>query len=298
MELIELDCRLDVLGLSVLNYFKNIPVFKNSILAGGYIRDLICKKQFKDIDIFIPRNTVYDVMNGLQGLSSDYKVIKMGEAQNFHKFKSYSTGFVTYDLLYLDAIPIQIIMTPFRENFKNSLIDSFDYGLCQVLAEDQSIYGTAEFLYDKKNNCASLLTLEDISHLPRHMKRFVRFTEKFPDLQFRCPRLKMNYEKKKEDTVKVKDPVWYTSVGAGTLAANAPTNNPMHLILYTDIELLNMTLSDVTFEHNSLDWNILDQMLGSSNANIAEHGQSLIDEWDGLHPETTANHLDGPLEQI
>ena len=193
------DYKLDPLGSSVLKYIKSIKGLEKGVLAGGYLRDLVGKKMFKDIDIFLPRQDLGVTNNIIKGLSGDYKYVT-GKHETFGHSAYNSLQFYVWDVNNLGEIPIQIIVTTFPErDFLPNLIKSFDFGMCQIFTEDSDIYATENFNYDMKFNIATLLNLDKISRLPNHMKRFFRFEEKYEGLKFNCPALEL---KKKEK------PIW------------------------------------------------------------------------------------------
>lgn len=188
-------------GQVLLTQLKEIPEFKNAIIAGGYIRDNINNKKFKDIDIFLPvfrrgdyRDRILKIKD-IPGLQQD-PVPK-------EKYKGYHT-FYTSDWVW-NNIPVQIIGHRFKdENFAEDLLQTFNFNIDRCYYDGIDTVITPEAQKDMDSATITLNQLKDLSYLPTAMKKYDRLKEKYTNFIFKCDCLEITNKKQKEKIIKIR----------------------------------------------------------------------------------------------
>ena len=213
------DYEIDVLGQSVYQDLLALPPFADSIIAGGYIRDIVLGGTFTDIDIFTP---VLNVRMWLDTLENEYlstQVVEdpetsrkkveayLGKDKHFTNIK-YSTSrskgynFSTFKQLieckYM-GIDIDIIAVPFTkkpELFPEYVLNTFNYHVDKMYYNGKIVISKEAFS-DVQSNSATLCKLDSMSELPNAFKKFEKMRVKYPHLVFgsTCLELKKGIEK-------------------------------------------------------------------------------------------------------
>lgn len=126
-----------------------------AIIAGGAIRDLYCGVQFDDLDIF---TTSSPQCEGLDSSGFDYEgmqyVLAVGSYQR-------------------EGIDVNIIVI--NETEPMQLLESFDFGLCQIGFDGNDIIKTRAFDWDFKYN---LMTMRHIDRYQRSIHRYCRISQR------------------------------------------------------------------------------------------------------------------------
>lgn len=218
---------MDIIVRSVLEFIQQEK--KNTVLAGGAVRDTILGVQPKDYDIFVPSSTPKDKKAIVAKLSKEFNIDGFRDKHQDYEgttIKSYKIDPDAFknegpDLQRLDYVwnftlegkQIEVIgvREPDDEDFPTSIIQSFDYGLNMVYdngsyVDDQNINFTNDFHYE----WLSLINLRSISHLPNAIARFERLHMKFLEtgrrFKFKAPCLTLfGGEEKAEPKVKKLD---------------------------------------------------------------------------------------------
>lgn len=137
-----------------------------AIIAGGAIRDLFCGHQPKDLDFF---TSVVPNWPNQQEAEMDYEGMQ------------YVQGVISYNKQ--GPIPINVVIVEPIENM--ALLESFDFGLCQIGFDNTNILKTQAFDWDFKH---SLFTLRHIDRYPRSIRRYARINQRY-DLDIAIPQL-------------------------------------------------------------------------------------------------------------
>jgi hypothetical protein len=223
---------MDIIVRSVLEFIQQEK--KNTILAGGAVRDTILGVQPKDYDIFVPSNTPKDKKAIVAKLNKEFNIDGFKDKQIDYEKTTVNTLYhQDPDIKRLDYVwnftlegkQIEVIgvREPDDEDFPTSIIQSFDYGLNMVYdngsyVDDQNINFTNDFHYE----WLSLINLRSISHLPNAIARFERLHMKFLEtgrrFKFKAPCLTLfGGEEKAEPSSKKK----YSGAGVNTAWINA-----------------------------------------------------------------------------
>ena len=134
----------------------------NCFLAGGAIRDLSWSKPVKDLDFFVSefQQDEMEIDLNLMGSNIDYRGMKYIQVA----FSCIIQG-IDINILVIDHVDMQ------------TLLRRFDFGLCQIGFDGNTIHKTQEYLWDAKYN---IMTLYDTSRYSRSIKRYMRLYEKYP----------------------------------------------------------------------------------------------------------------------
>lgn len=205
---------MDIIVKSVLDFIQSQEGSKNSIIAGGAVRDHIYKVEPKDYDVFVPIDMgkplllmrEIDKEFGLKGSytrkGKEYEQMT-GDTSSVFSFNFEGKDFDVVFKAYNDD-----------EEFADKVIEKFDFGvnMCYyngLYVEDSNKH----FKYDHDNYTMSLINIDRISNLPNAMKRYQSFCEKTKQFfTFRAPCLELvggEKEVKKKFFAKTKfaDPV-------------------------------------------------------------------------------------------
>lgn len=157
---------------------KEIQVnFPGAVIAGGALRDLITNTQIKDVDIFIPIQSVYDLELEAQVIWDTFpgqdikldkfsmyggKVEKDQDRDIFAVFK-YQRGDTKFDLILCS---------------KNAIsIQTFDINICQILFDGENLRTTKAFTDGIENK---QLKIMNVNRTDRNKARMGRLKAKYP----------------------------------------------------------------------------------------------------------------------
>lgn len=181
---------MDPIGRDVLTKVKNAKGLEGAIIAGGFVRDHIMGGRFKDIDIFIPYdgnkvpNEFFDWFD-VQKEFTDFKVMSNIISESKTQEDDYSgiPGLKeVFSVKYLETIPVQFIFH--SDPDPDTLLSSFDFNICKCYFDGDDVHVSDEADKDLANNQATLANVRSIEHLPKHLDRFNRWKEKYPQLRF------------------------------------------------------------------------------------------------------------------
>lgn len=128
----------------------------NAIIAGGAIRDLFYGVEYKDIDFF----TTTIPQWGLLEQGFDYEGMKYVQA----------VGAMTKDDMNVNFIIIEPNIT------NMALIESFDFGICQIAFDGSKIIKSSAFDWDFKHN---VMTMRHIDRYQRSIHRYCRINQRY-----------------------------------------------------------------------------------------------------------------------
>lgn len=141
-----------------------------AMIAGGALRDLSLGRAPKDLDIF---TTTPPIGRELETTGMDY------EGMN------YVVAVVTYPVD-LD-IPFNLVIHEPCTNL--AMLESFDFGLCQIGFNGREIIKTPAYDWDFKHG---IFTMRHIDRYPRSIKRYARWLGRYdwdiaiPELQLKA----------------------------------------------------------------------------------------------------------------
>lgn len=204
---------MDIVVKGILSYIQNLEGHKNSVLAGGAVRDEIFGLVPNDYDFFVPSKHPRDIEYLVQSLGREFTLegaICKSKDYGFLKKKRVSSngqsvlsvwGF-KFEGKKIDLIGLQ---ENDDEDFPFEVIRSFDYGINMVY-DNGSYIDTecSDYRSDRDNHYMSLVNLHDIKGLPKAIKRFETFNERQKkvtgeDLMFRAPCLELRGKKEKKE---------------------------------------------------------------------------------------------------
>jgi hypothetical protein len=204
---------MNIIVRSILHYIQTKEKHKNSILAGGAVRDEILGLVPKDYDILVPVTSKVEVPKLITEIANEFG-IKIDTIRS--KGKEYEemtqnhvrgvTEFVHEDLKF-DIIGV---FEPDDEDFPSQAVNQFDYGLNMVYDTGSYVSEDNEnFKYDSDHGYFSLINLKSVQNLPNAIERFNKFNEKSKaankgEWSFRAPCLRLTAEQKEDDYVKIK----------------------------------------------------------------------------------------------
>lgn len=162
----------NLLFLDALAVLKEIQKRSpEAIIAGGFLRDLYMGKQPKDLDIFVSeiKNYGYDFI-----VTKDYDMSygsdsEIGSVQNLYQIGA---------PVHLDINVIEV-----KDIKPIERVNSHDFNFCQCAFDGENFHNldeleeTAEFGYVVLGLC------ETFKQFVRSIKRWVRFKEKYPELE-------------------------------------------------------------------------------------------------------------------
>lgn len=90
------------------------------------------------------------------------------------------------------------------ENFGEHVISNFSYGIDRAFFDGVDIVTSKEFENDLRHQTSTLLLLNDISSLPKHMKKYLKLKEKYNNFRWRCDLIELKSKEKEENNKKSK----------------------------------------------------------------------------------------------
>lgn len=169
---------MDIIVKTVLDFIQNKEEYKNSIIAGGAVRDHVLGFQPRDYDIFVPLSK-----RSLPILISDIKK-EFGIEEVENKSKDYETSVGTINNVsnfVFEGKEFDLIAKSFENNeeFGDNVIKEFDYGLNMIYYNGLYIEDNNEkFRYDHNNYSMTLINMSSMYDLPKLMKRYFNFNER------------------------------------------------------------------------------------------------------------------------
>lgn len=128
-----------------------------AMIAGGALRDLSLGRAPKDLDIF---TTYIPTDKNLDSTNMNYEGMQ------------YVKAVVTYNVN-LD-IPFNLIIHEPCTNI--AMLESFDFGLCQIGFNGREIIKTPAYDWDFKHG---IFTMRRINRYPRSIKRYARWLDRY-----------------------------------------------------------------------------------------------------------------------
>jgi hypothetical protein len=155
--------------------------YPEACIAGGALRDLLCNKPVKDIDVFISAKNVeggmYGVREMLLALFGAPVNIIIGEA-----LAEYSDALkdVAFTLeTFIGDTPLQIIALHDDVTLE-SVVERIDFGICRVGTDGRRDLITEDFAYDLEHRQFTLRCNFNEPRLTRSKARHERLQAKFP----------------------------------------------------------------------------------------------------------------------
>ena len=170
-----------MINLDVPNKIKNIlaDIQNNlrgkgfAVLAGGALRDLVCGKTINDLDIFIRCEELnsHEIVSifGAQPVRKNLEFI--GYLEERGETSRISRSYITYSQGY----EVNLVFMP-KDFTVMSLIEDFDFGICQIAFDGNELYYTSEFEKDINNKTLTVINGNHTREV--HTKKM---KVKFPD---------------------------------------------------------------------------------------------------------------------
>jgi len=146
----------------------------NVVLTGGALRDHLCGKQVKDLDLFVFGDDV-PWTQLVERLANAWELTMESDTEGYTPGVSSITNFELPDC----DEPVNLMRSPLLD--KESVIRRCDFGLCQIgMGTDGVVWVTEAFVDDCANKTFTFIptefTREDASRT-----RWQRLREKYPD---------------------------------------------------------------------------------------------------------------------
>ncbi len=141
----------------------------SAVLAGGAIRDIYCaRKPVHDLDFFVKAGT-----------NAGFSQFRAQGSQTDYQGMTYVEGIQWYP----SALPLPCnVITGSGYDSVYQLLETFDYGLCQIAFDGMDIIRTGRFDWDYKHGVMTLrLTARQGDRRDLSLARFERWREKYPE---------------------------------------------------------------------------------------------------------------------
>lgn len=161
---------------------KELPEFKDSVIAGGFVRDNHLGRPFKDVDVFIPyvnsktMSALFEFLN----VNASKKDMKKYVTRAFNGKYDCEIEDPEYGKLEVDFV----LNTLPSQGFGFSLCETFNYGLDMCFTDGKELFLTKEFEHDVENSLIRLCNLDGVHNLPHVMEKYNRLKEKYPNFEF------------------------------------------------------------------------------------------------------------------
>lgn len=147
--------------LKVLHEIQNQPAWNNAILSGGALRDLDNGRPVKDVDIFVPFLDNESAAKKLEDVISklpDPNGTELYEMEhNVNNTSQVGQTGISHFIFKQDGWSFEISQTVASFNYQ-SLLDSFDIGLCMISIDDNdNIYRADHYKTDKTNQTITIV---------------------------------------------------------------------------------------------------------------------------------------------
>jgi len=144
----------------------------NAVMAGGCLRDREHGVKVKDIDIFVPCETV-DRDEGRR-FEQRMKADGWPDVKIIHD-KTYNGERISASIetKFPNCPPINVIVMPYS-------LDEFDFGICQIAFDGKRIIRTAAYNTDRAARVFRLIPVVDDASFIRTIERWGRLKEKYP----------------------------------------------------------------------------------------------------------------------
>lgn len=169
--------------------------FGEAVIAGGALRDTLCGKDVKDVDIFIEAKLGRDrepltqlMLEQALGVKCPLQEVDDEYAEHFREGELYGVFNVTEkfygspdysDIGELSDPPIQIIALNMPVTLE-SVVERFDFGICKVSTDGTVDFIHHDFAHDVDNRVFTLrATNRTPEQIERSKKRFERLSEKY-----------------------------------------------------------------------------------------------------------------------
>lgn len=155
-----------------------------AVIAGGALRDLDNGREVKDIDIFV-RGTTEPALARLRNA-----VVRAGfDAEEIDPSKMYPVGDGQDVVGHFDAefpgcdVPVQIIMVN-HDCAPEVLVTRFDYGICRIVYDGETLLRAPEYLSDQAAEVFKLRRQRTDQELVASVHRFARLRQKYDGWRF------------------------------------------------------------------------------------------------------------------
>lgn len=156
------------------SFFRDFP---GACIAGGFVRDVICGKPVKDIDIFIPNEPVQTERFETAVLFYNFKKLNGVEYMSQNEVQR------VWDIDPMNSHPTQVIeLAPGLTLAER--VQVHDFGFCQCWFDENGLHVTEAFIRDYQNKTYTLMYCEDMKQYIRSRKRAERLGNKYNDWTF------------------------------------------------------------------------------------------------------------------
>jgi hypothetical protein len=158
------------------------------VIAGGALRDIICGKPIKDIDIFIQGTMPDHYCSGLHYRleedfalgthDSDYEIFAASPLSTYGGYSDFWT--IEYPVGWF-GLPVQLVYVD-TQDLRADLMECFDFGLSRIWCDERRLRWTSEFEFDRANKRLSFYGSGWGQTSP---ERLARIQAKYSDYRFR-----------------------------------------------------------------------------------------------------------------
>lgn len=181
---------------AIYNQIKQVRGFEESIVAGGYLRDIVLGGTPNDLDIAVPisdwgQNEFIRRVEALR--ASNIPGLSIVPVEQFTDQYHKGADFLgKFDATWTDeqgnVLEIDICgHNKISDDFASDHLNCFDFDINKVYSNGGLIITTPEFDNDFANNTCTLAWIyhDDPNQLPHYIGRYLKLKEKYPHLEFR-----------------------------------------------------------------------------------------------------------------
>lgn len=155
---------------------------RQAVLVGGYLRDKLHGKPFKDIDIFVASPREHGGFEKtLEGLREEFgnALSQYLVHMDYLGWDPEVTGVATIKMAVGE---VQVIGLNWRHLDIQRVLNRFDFGLCQVgWSPRDGLVTTPAFEADRAQKTFTLLRYDTVSNFDRSMRRWERFSKRYSE---------------------------------------------------------------------------------------------------------------------
>lgn len=175
---------MDIVVKTVLDFVQSLEGCKNSVIAGGSVRDYLLPRnnQPRDYDIFIPNTN----LKQCKVVNTAIKNLIQNEVTPKSKGEYPETDFTVDTFEYEGKLFDLIFRKDIEdtEDFGSELIETFNFGINMAFYDGISVNTNSKFDEDKNYYYATLYNVDSEESLVKSMEKYLSLRDKY-GLMFR-----------------------------------------------------------------------------------------------------------------
>lgn len=167
---------------------KKTPLFKNAVIAGGFLRDQCLRINPSDVDIFVPSqglNAFLDKMLNNKGEVYSaggpvFSKVNYEAVGTSYMGKGLYNEFIKFDATSNDGRDVDIMAMHMKvEDFGNLLIESFPFGNQQVFHDGKKLFFTNPFEFDISTHTMTLTNVRNLEEFPNLIDKYNKMKDRY-----------------------------------------------------------------------------------------------------------------------